>query len=161
MRCDPALIRLIDQINEEQLDRFYERLTDELWVMNGKTIAVWGLSYKPGTDELWGSTAMKLIEHLQGTGASIRVHDPVALEGAKGLLHDVKFASDAIEAVQDADALVVCTEWREYAEIDLKEVFQRMQVPIIFDGRNCIDRRRAQELGFTVIGVGKAPIRAS
>jgi len=156
--CDAALIRMISQINEDQLQRFYEHIVHELWVVRDKTLAIWGLSFKPNTDDLREAPALRLIDRLRAAGARLRVHDPVSMEVARERLPDLYYAADPLDATDGADALIVCTEWPEYAAVDLAEVKARLKVPIVFDGRNCLDRGRADELGMTLFGIGKTPI---
>jgi UDPglucose 6-dehydrogenase len=156
---DAPLIRLISETNKSQLVRFYELMERELWVLNDKTIAIWGLAFKPNTDDLREAPALRLIDLLLKAGAKLRVHDPVAMPNTKKVLPDLYYAKDPIDACNGADALVVCTEWPQYRQAELAKVKASLNVPIIFDGRNCLDRKRARELGMTLFGVGKEPVR--
>lgn len=159
--CEAGLIRMISQINEDQLQRFYEKITKELWVVNGKTLAIWGLSFKPNTDDLRDAPALRLIDRLVADGAQLRVHDPVSMPLLQERMPELTYASDPLDATDGADALIVCTEWPEYAAVDLAEVVARLRVPMVFDGRNCLDRDRAEALGMTLFGIGKTPIGPS
>ena len=158
---DAPLIRLISDTNKEQLENFYKKIESELWVLNDKTIAIWGLAFKPNTDDLREAPALRLINLLKKAGAKLRVHDPVAMNNTRKVHPDLYYANDPIDAAAGADALVVCTEWPQYKEADLAKVKASLRVPIIFDGRNCIDRKRAGELGMTLFGIGKDAIRPS
>jgi UDPglucose 6-dehydrogenase len=142
------------------LQRFYEKMESELWVLNDKTIAIWGLAFKPNTDDLREAPALRLIELLKKAGAKLRVHDPVAMPNTRKVHPDLYYARDAIDACTGADALAVCTEWPQYRELDLAKVKASLRVPIVFDGRNCLDRKRAAELNIRLLGIGKEPIGA-
>ena len=153
---EAPLIREISRINRQQIERFHRKIEKELWVLKDKTIAIWGLAFKPHTDDVRDAPAFNLIEMLLADGASLRVHDPYAMEATRRRFPDLYFAKDAIDATRNADALVVCTEWPEYAEADLAKVKASLRVPTIFDGRNCLDRKKAEELGLRLFGIGKA-----
>ncbi|HRJ79744.1 MAG TPA: UDP-glucose/GDP-mannose dehydrogenase family protein [Planctomycetota bacterium] len=155
---EAPLIRLISQINREQRERFFEAIQHELWVLQDKTIALWGLSFKPNTDDLREAPSLWLAQRLLKAGARLRVHDPVAMPAFKRAISDVYFAKDPLDATSGADALVLCTEWPQYREVDLAKVKATLRVPLIFDGRNCLDRKQAEELGMTLIGIGKQRI---
>lgn len=155
---DATLIRTISDINRGQMQNFYNLIERELWVLHDKTIAVWGLAFKPHTDDLREAPSLHLIERLKAAGANLRVHDPVAMENTKRVQPDLYYAKDPMDAVAGADALIVATEWPEYQEADLAKVKANLRVPMIFDGRNCLDRERAKELGITLFGIGKEPI---
>ncbi|MCB9893994.1 MAG: UDP-glucose/GDP-mannose dehydrogenase family protein [Planctomycetes bacterium] len=156
---DAPLIRLISDTNKSQLDNFYQRIEAELWVLNDKTLAIWGLAFKPNTDDLREAPALRLIDKLKAAGAKLRVHDPVAMPATRKLHPDLYYAKDPIDAAAGADALIVCTEWPQYKETDLAKVKASIRVPMIFDGRNCIDRKKAAELGMTLFGIGKEPVK--
>lgn len=156
---EAPLIRLISDTNRSQLERFYNKIEKELWVLNDKTLAIWGLAFKPNTDDLREAPALRLIDKLKAAGAKLRVHDPVAMPNTRKVHPDLYYANDPIDATAGADALIVCTEWPQYAEADLAKVKASIRVPMIFDGRNCLDRARATELGMTLFGIGKEPVR--
>lgn len=153
------IIRVISETNKSQLERFYSLIERELWVLNEKTLAIWGLAFKPNTDDLREAPALRLIDMLKKAGAKLRVHDPVAMPNTRKVHPDLYYANDPIDACNGADALIVCTEWAPYKQADLAKVKATLKVPMIFDGRNCIDRKRAGELGMTLFGIGKAPIK--
>jgi UDPglucose 6-dehydrogenase len=158
LRVDAPLIRLISDTNKGQLQAFYEKIERELWVLNDKTLAIWGLAFKPNTDDLREAPALRLIEMLKKAGAKMRVHDPVAMPNTRKLHPDLYYAKDPIDACVGADALIVCTEWQQYREADLAKVKAVIRVPIIFDGRNCLDRKRAGDLNMRLFGIGKEPV---
>ncbi len=156
---DAPMIRLISDTNRGQLERFYNMIERELWVLNDKTLALWGLAFKPNTDDLRDAPALRLIEKLKAAGAKLRVHDPVAMPNTRRVHPDLYYANDPIDACNGADALIVATEWPQYKQADLAKVKATLRVPMIFDGRNCIDRKRASELGMTLFGIGKEPVK--
>lgn len=156
---EAPMIRLISETNKSQLERFYQKIESELWVLNDKTLAIWGLAFKPNTDDLREAPALRLINLLKQAGAKLRVHDPVAMPNTRKVHPDLYYANDPIDAVNGADALIVCTEWPQYKEADLAKVKASLRVPLIFDGRNCIDRKRVAELGMTLFGIGKEPVK--
>lgn len=156
---EAPMIRLISETNKTQLENFYQKIESELWVLNDKTLAIWGLAFKPNTDDLREAPALRLIDLLKKAGAKLRVHDPVAMPNTRKVHPDLYYANDPIDAVNGADALVVCTEWPQYKEADLAKVKASLRVPLIFDGRNCIDRKRVSELGMTLFGIGKEPVK--
>ena len=157
---EAPIIREISKTNKSQLQRFYDSIERELWVLKDKTLAVWGLAFKPETDDLRDAPAIRLIQKLLDAGAIIRGHDPVAMPNTRKVFGDsMYFANDPIDAVQGADALIVCTEWKAYVETDLAKVKAALRVPLIFDGRNCLDREKVKALGMTMFGIGKEPIK--
>ncbi|MBZ0135853.1 MAG: UDP-glucose/GDP-mannose dehydrogenase family protein [Planctomycetes bacterium] len=156
---EAPMIRLISDTNKSQLENFYKKIESELWVLNDKTLAIWGLAFKPNTDDLREAPALRLINLLKQAGAKLRVHDPVAMPNTRKVHPDLYYANDPMDAVNGADALIVCTEWPQYKEADLAKVKAGLRVPLIFDGRNCIDRKRVAELGMTLFGIGKEPVR--
>jgi UDPglucose 6-dehydrogenase len=158
MGVEAPLIRMISQINREQREHFFEAIQHELWVLQDKTLAIWGLSFKPNTDDLREAPSISIAQKLLKGGAKLRVHDPVAMQAFKKQVPDVYLARDPLDATSGADALIVCTEWPQYRDVDLAKVKATLRVPLIFDGRNCLDRKQAEELGMTLIGVGKTRI---
>src|SRR5205085_1465316 len=133
---------------------------DLLWVLREKKITVWGLTFKPDTDDVRSSVAIELVDAMLREGAHVTVYDPKGMERARELkqVADAKFATSALEAVDGAEALVIATEWKEFANIDLTAVKQRMTTPIIFDGRNLLNPETMGELGFHYHSVGRASV---
>lgn len=158
MGVEAPLIRLISQINREQREHFFENIQHELWVLQDKTLAFWGLSFKPNTDDLREAPSLWLAQKLVKAGAKLRLHDPVAMPAFKKHVPEAYYAKDPLDATSGADALIVCTEWPQYREVDLAKVKATLRVPLIFDGRNCLDRKQAEDLGMTLIGIGKKRI---
>ena len=151
------LLKEVQKINKRQIDRFIELVREPLWVLKEKKIAVWGLSFKPNTDDVRSSVAVSLVERLVEEGADVAVHDPQAMDKARDLsfASKVHFAEDPIAAARNAEALIIATEWPEYANVDLAELREAMRTPLIFDGRNLIDPAAASSYGFQYRGIGR------
>src|SRR5256886_6701146 len=155
-----TLLKEVQRINAGQRDRFLKLIRDTLWVLREKKIAVWGLTFKPDTDDVRSSVAIELVDGMLREGAHVTVYDPKGMEKARELkqVADAKFATSALEAVDGAEALVIATEWNEFANVDLTAVKQRMTTPIIFDGRNLVNPETMGELGFHYHSVGRASV---
>src|SRR5881392_2618443 len=155
-----SLLKEVQRINAEQKERFLKSIRDTLWVLREKKIAVWGLTFKPDTDDIRSSVAIDLVQTLLREGAHVAVYDPKGMEKARELkaVADAKFATSALEAVDGAEALVIATEWDEFANVDLAAVKKRMTTPIVFDGRNLLNPDTMGELGFHYHSIGRASI---
>jgi UDPglucose 6-dehydrogenase len=152
--CDFDLFEAVDRINEKQKKIVIEKLKSALTI-NGSSIAVWGISFKPKTDDIRESPSIKIIEELQSMGARINACDPVAIKNAKNVLNDVKFFENPYETIRDCDALVVATEWNEFRNLDMRAVKILLKNPIIVDGRNIYNPKELTDLGFTYMGIGR------
>jgi len=152
--CDFDLFEAVDRINEKQKKIIIEKLKSALTI-NGSSIAVWGISFKPKTDDIREAPSIKIIEELQNLGARIHACDPVAIENAKNVLTDVKFFENPYETIRDCDALVVATEWNEFRNLDMRAVKILLKNPIIVDGRNIYNPKELTDLGFTYMGIGR------
>jgi UDPglucose 6-dehydrogenase len=152
------LLKEVESINANQLERFLKKVRDALWVLRDKHIAVWGLTFKPDTDDVRNSLAIDLVRHLVKEGARVTVYDPKGMAKAvdhKLLPEGVRLANSALEAVADAEALLLATEWKEFANQDFSKVKAAMHTPLVFDGRNLFNPKTMRELGFTYYGVGR------
>ena len=156
-----TLLKEVQKINERQLDRFLDGIREALWVLKDKQLTVWGLSFKPNTDDVRSSVAVALVERLLEEGANVVVYDPKAMDKAKELpfADKITFASSAMEAAAGAEALIIATEWPEFAVIDLAELRDTMRTPLIFDGRNLIDPVAAASFGFQYHGIGRGIVQ--
>jgi UDPglucose 6-dehydrogenase len=150
-----GLLREVQRVNREARERFVKKVEEELWIVKGKTIAAWGLSFKPDTDDLRESVAIAVLQRLQERGARLRVYDPQAMEKAKAVLKEAAFCSGPIDAAAGADCLLLLTEWPEFREPDWKKVKRAMAHPTVLDGRNLYDPGRLRGLGFTYRSVGR------
>jgi UDPglucose 6-dehydrogenase len=151
------LLKEVQNINRNALERFIKNIRDSLWVLQEKKIAVWGLTFKPHTDDVRNSVAIDLVTALVEEGAQVVAYDPKGAEHLPGLEigSKIKLASSALEAVDGAEALIIATEWPEFAEVDFKEVKRLMVAPLVFDGRNLLDPTTMKELGFVYRGIGR------
>jgi UDPglucose 6-dehydrogenase len=153
------LLKEVEAINAAQLDRFLKRLRDALWVLGEKKVAVWGLAFKQNTDDIRESVAVKLVERLLDEGAEVRAYDPKAMDSLRQLRPELAaklhLAATPLEAATGAEALVIATEWPEFAAVDLKAVKEKMVAPLLFDGRNLLEPAAVRALGFTYHGIGR------
>lgn len=156
-----TLLKEVQRINASQKDRFLKTMRDTLWVLRDKKIAVWGLTFKPDTDDLRSSVAIDLVADMLREGAQVIVYDPKGMEKAREIktICGATFAESALAAVEGVEALVVATEWSEFSNVDLAVVKEKMTTPIIFDGRNVFDPRTMAELGFHYHSIGRKPVK--
>ncbi len=152
---DFALLKEVQRINAGQMERFFKKITDTLWVLKDKKIAVLGLAFKQNTDDVRSSPAIDLCQRLQKEGAILRVHDPKAMDKAKDLLKNVTYVNDMNEVAEGCDALVIATEWPEFKKLDLERARKALTHPILFDGRNLFDPLEMEKLGFIYKSVGR------
>ena len=153
-----GLLKEVQKINAEQMDRFVKKVSDTLWVLKGKTIGVLGLAFKQNTDDVRMSPAIELCQRLQQEGARLRVHDPQAMEKAKALLPEATYVANMDEVAEGCEALIIATEWPQFKKLDLDRARKSLMHPIIFDGRNLFNPEEMERLGFLYksIGRGKA-----
>lgn len=157
---DFKILKAVEDVNESQ-KRYVLRKIDRHFGadLEGRTIAVWGLAFKPGTDDMRESPAIVLIEGLLERGAQVRGHDPAAMGTARRIFGDrITFASDDYDALVGADALVVMTDWLEYRNPSLEKMREAMREPIIFDARNLYDREKMRRMKFTYYPLGRLPV---
>jgi UDPglucose 6-dehydrogenase len=154
---DFDLLRAVERVNERQKRWLVEKATKHFGTLAGKTIGVWGLAFKPKTDDMREAPAITVIEGLLGNGAKVRAHDPVAAEVAEKLFHGrgVELVSEPYAAAQGVDALLLVTEWNEFRNPDLARLKSLMKQPVLVDGRNVWDPAKARAAGFTYYGVGR------
>lgn len=154
------LLKEVQQINDRQILRFLDSIREALWVLKDKKIAVWGLSFKPNTDDIRCSVAMNLVEKLVEEGAVVSAYDPKAMDKAKdsAVGSKIRFAADALDAAKDAEVLIVATEWPEFATVDLAGLREAMNGTLIFDGRNLLDPVAIRDFGFQYRGIGRGVV---
>jgi UDPglucose 6-dehydrogenase len=155
------LLTEVEKINVQQKKRFLAKVRSALWTLRGKRIGVLGLAFKGETDDIRESPAVDLVEMLLGEGCSIAAYDPAAMKRTAQELPagpHLRYAEDAYSAARDADALVVLTDWAEFAALDLKRIYTLMRYPIVVDGRNLFDPRLMQDFGFTYISIGRPAV---
>ncbi len=156
-----TLLKEVQRINAAQKDRLLKAMRDTLWVLRDKKIAVWGLTFKPDTDDIRSSVAIDLVADMLREGAHVNVYDPKGMEKAREVeaIAKANFVNSAMEAIDGVEALVVATEWGEFCNVDLAVVKERMTTPIIFDGRNIFDPQTMTELGFHYHSVGRQAVK--
>ena len=153
--CHPQLLRAVMDINRDMRRQVLAKVRELLGGARGKTVAVWGLAFKPNTDDIREAPAFDIIHILQMEGAHIRAYDPVAMPNAQAALKNVTFCENAYCAAEGADALVIVTEWNEFKYADWARVGASMKQKIVIDGRNIYEPDKLRELGFTYRGVGR------
>ena len=152
------ILESVENCNHTQRKNFYGKVQKKLGSLKGKTLAIWGIAFKPGTDDIREAPAMDLIEWGLKDGASIRAYDPVAAENAKTHFAGSKnltFFEDQYEALKEADALIIVTEWKSFREPNFKKMKEHLKNPLIFDGRNIYMLNDVTEMGFEYISVGR------
>jgi UDPglucose 6-dehydrogenase len=152
--CDFSLLKEVEKINQGRVERFVEQVRNEMWVLREKKIAVWGLAFKPNTDDIRFAPALSIIRRLQAEGAHIQAYDPEAMEKAKKEIPDITYCQDAYEAAKGADAVLLLTEWEEFRKIDWSRLATLVERPLIIDGRNTLSRKDVVSNGFHYIGIG-------
>jgi UDPglucose 6-dehydrogenase len=155
-----TLLKEVQRINAGQKERFLKVIRETLWVLREKKIAVWGLTFKPDTDDIRSSVAIDLVAEMLREGAQVAAYDPKGMEKARDVagIAGAQLVSSALEAVDGAEALVIATEWTEFANVDLAVVKEKMTTPIIFDGRNLFDPQTMAQLGFRYHSIGRASV---
>jgi UDPglucose 6-dehydrogenase len=156
-----TLLREVQRINEGQKARFLKTIRETLWVLREKRIAVWGLTFKPDTDDVRSSVAIEVVEQLLREGAHVVAYDPKGMHKSRAIkaIADAEFASSALEAVTDAEALIIATDWKEFTNVDLAVLKEKMRTPIVFDGRNLFDPETMRQFGFHYYSIGRASVK--
>jgi UDPglucose 6-dehydrogenase len=152
--CDFSLLREVEKINQHRVEHFVEKIRKELWVIRGKKVAVWGLAFKPNTDDIRFAPSIEIVKTLMAEGAVIRAYDPEATEKARAVLPDVTYCTDAYQAAEGTDAVLLLTEWEEFRKIDWSRLATLVERPLIIDGRNALPREEVAASGFHYIGIG-------
>jgi UDPglucose 6-dehydrogenase len=154
------MMEAVDGVNEAQKDVLFQKVHEQFGgELKDKTIAIWGLAFKPRTDDIREAPALVLIDSLLQAGAQVRVHDPESLANVRVLYSErLSYCDRPYGALEQADALAVVTEWNEFRNPDFEVMRRLMRQPIIFDGRNVFDPARMAALGFTYHGIGRARV---
>jgi UDPglucose 6-dehydrogenase len=155
---DFNLLSEVEKINIQQKRRFLNKVRSALWTLRGKRIGVLGLAFKGGTDDIRESPAIDIIEMLLAEGCHIVAYDPAAIVRTQEALPDtpnLRYAADCYEAAEDADALVILTDWAEFATLDIDRLNKALRYPIVIDGRNLYDPDIMVEHGFTYLSIGR------
>ncbi len=150
------VVQAADEVNDRQKLVLYERMKKHFGDLSGKTIAMWGLAFKPRTDDVREAPALYLIEKLVAAGARVRAYDPVAAETARAATKTpFEITSTALEALKGADALAIVTEWNEFRTPDLEQIKALLKSPVVFDGRNVLDPEKAKRAGLAYYCIGR------
>lgn len=155
--CDFSLLKEVERINLRRTEQFVAKVKKELWVLRGKTLAVWGLAFKPDTDDVRFAPALNIIRRLMAEGASIRAYDPQAMQKAKDELPDITYCQNPYEAAQQADAVLILTEWDEFRHLNWDALASSVAHPLLIDGRNLYSEEEASAHGFQYVCIGKEP----
>ena len=155
-----SILESVEEVNLEQRKRFVQKILNHFkGNIKNKKLAIWGLSFKPNTDDMRDAPSITIINELEKKGANIFVYDPVAMEVAKNVLpKTTHYGKSATEILKDADALIIVTEWGEFRTPDFNKIKSVMKSPVIFDGRNIYDPKVLRENGFTYFGIGRKNI---
>lgn len=153
---DMQVLQAVESVNDNQKSVLYHKILKHFNNdIKGKTFAVWGLSFKPKTDDMREAPSVVIIEKLLAAGANVKAHDPVAMDEAKHSLQDrITYCTKQEDAIVDADALLIVTEWSEFRVPDFEELKSKLKNPVIFDGRNIYDAEELRSLGFHYYGIG-------
>jgi UDPglucose 6-dehydrogenase len=152
------LLEEVRRINDAQREVFFNKVRSALWTLRGKRLAALGLAFKGGTDDIRESPALDIIRRLLDAGAHVRAYDPAAMERAREAMpasDKLSYAAGLYEAAQDADAVLILTEWEEFARIDLPRLNRALKFPIVIDGRNLYRPETMAEQGFTYVSIGR------
>ena len=153
---DFGLLKEVEKINALACQLFLQKIEEALWVTKGKTIALWGLAFKPNTDDMRNAPTITLVEQLHKDGAVIQAYDPKATQTAKAVLgNKVRYQRSKYDALKGADVLVIATDWDEFKKPDWTKVRSMLSSPIIIDGRNMFEPKKMEKLGFVYHSVGR------
>lgn len=150
------ILDAVERVNKRQKGFLVEKMLKHFGSLSGKTVAVWGLAFKPKTDDMREAPAITVVEHLLAAGAKVRAYDPEAMKIAKGIFGNrITLVARGYDALAGADALALVTEWNEFREPDFAKMRKLMRTPIVFDGRNIYNREQMRADGFTYYAVGR------
>jgi len=156
--CDFSLLREVEKINERRIEHFLEKVRKELWVVRGKKLAVWGLAFKPDTDDIRFAPSIALLKALVEEGALIRAYDPQGTAKAKEAVPDVTYCSNPYEAAEAAEAILIVTEWDEFRALDWRRLASLVERRLIVDGRNMFDAADVTAHGFQYLSIGRSAV---
>ncbi|HEV2248682.1 MAG TPA: nucleotide sugar dehydrogenase, partial [Terriglobia bacterium] len=152
---DFALLKEVERINRQRVQRFVDKIRHALWVIKDKKIGVLGLAFKPDTDDIRSSPPIDLVKQLLAEGAQVSAYDPAAMDRTRELLPEICHSKDAYEAATGADALLIATEWREFGALDWERIYNSMARPLVLDGRNLLDPDQMAKRGFEYHSFGR------
>jgi UDPglucose 6-dehydrogenase len=155
---DASILAAVESVNERQKQILFNKIKAHFGEVRGKTVAIWGLAFKPNTDDMREAPSRVLMESLWSAGAKVRAYDPVAMPECLriyGLRHDLALCKTSHEALEGADALAIVTEWREFRSPDFDHIKGALHTPVIFDGRNIYDPEQMAQAGFSYYAIGR------
>jgi UDPglucose 6-dehydrogenase len=153
---DFRILRAVESVNEEQKVRLVKKMESHFGSLKGKRIALWGLAFKPKTDDMREAPAVPLVHGLLAAGATVQAYDPEAMKVARSIFGSkIQYAENGYGALTGADALAIVTEWNEFREPDYVRMRKLMRTPVIFDGRNIYNPENLRALGFTYLSMGR------
>lgn len=153
--CEFSLLKAVIEINRERVSHFVDLVRQGLGDLEGKTIGVLGLSFKPNTDDMREAKSIEIISKLLSAGARLKAYDPAAIENARRIFPQITYCQSAYQTAEEADALVIVAEWREFKLLDMDKLRKLMKRPLIFDGRNIYNLERMQMAGFEYHSIGR------
>jgi UDPglucose 6-dehydrogenase len=150
------ILEAVEAVNDLQKGRLFAKIRKHFGAVKGKTVAIWGLSFKPKTDDMREAPSIPLIEALLNAGATVQVHDPEAMKVARGIFGaKIAYAASNYDALKGADCLAIVTEWNEFRRPDFDRMRTLMRAPVIFDGRNLFTPDQMKQSGFTYYSIGR------
>ena len=156
---EPRLLEAVDWVNEQQKTVLQTKIESHYDDLKGKIIGVWGLAFKPRTDDIREAPSLVLIQRLLDQGATVRVHDPEAMNNVREIFGDkLTYCERLMDVTDNADGLAIVTEWQDYRTPDFDDIKIRMKTPVIFDGRNLYDTKKMADIGFAYYSIGRPPV---
>jgi UDPglucose 6-dehydrogenase len=143
------------KVNYDRRSEVVKHTSEMVGGLKGKTIGLFGLAFKPNTDDMREAPSIDIVQHLTEAGAKVRAYDPVAMEVARPLLPDIEMFTDPYEMAKGCDGVIVVTEWNEFKQLDLDQLKSLLKKPVIVDGRNVYDPERMKAMGFAYRGIGR------
>jgi UDPglucose 6-dehydrogenase len=153
--CDFSLLKEVEKVNLARIAKFIEKVRQEVWVLRGKKIAIWGLAFKPNTDDIRFAPSLAVVRQLLEEGADLQVYDPEAMPNAQRQLTGVKFCDDPYEAARGAEAILILTEWEQFATLDWERLGTVLHRKLIIDGRNMLSETQLAAHGFEYVEIGR------
>jgi UDPglucose 6-dehydrogenase len=157
---DFEILKAAERVNKQRIDRFLEKVHQALWVVKGKRVAILGLAFKANTDDVRFSPALEVARRMLAEGADVHAADPEAISRAAAILPQVTYHHDPYDALRDAEALLICTEWEEYRLLDWERAGKLMARRLVIDGRNLCSPARLRELDFEYFSFGRELVRS-
>jgi UDPglucose 6-dehydrogenase len=157
---DFEILKAAERVNKQRIDRFLEKVHQALWVVKGKRVAILGLAFKANTDDVRFSPALEVARRMHAEGADVHATDPEAISRAQAILPQITYHHDPYDALRDAEAVLICTEWEEFRELDWERAGKLMARRLVIDGRNLCSPAHMQELDFEYFSFGRELIRS-